>query len=74
VIFSLVIQAPGARMLRALERWTMGCADRINLVSRGFEGYFRSRYPDRSYAWFTNGINSTGLRRSRIFPAIYNGP
>jgi len=47
--------------LRALERFTMGRADRINLVSRGFEDYFRSRYPDRSYAWFTNGIDDEFL-------------
>jgi glycosyltransferase involved in cell wall biosynthesis len=37
-------------------------ADRINLVSRGFENYFRSRYPDRSYSWFTNGIDQEFLR------------
>ena len=47
--------------LSALERWTMRRADRINLVSRGFEDYFRSRYPDRSYAWFSNGIDDEFL-------------
>lgn len=36
-------------------------ADRINLVSRGFEGYFRARYADRSFAWFTNGIDEEFL-------------
>jgi Glycosyl transferase 4-like domain/Glycosyl transferases group 1 len=50
------------RPLSALERWTMRRADRINLVSRGFENYFRSRYPDRSYSWFTNGIDEEFLR------------
>lgn len=54
-----------ARLLRpslsALERWTMSRADRINLVSRGFEGYFRSRYPERSYSWFSNGIDDEFL-------------
>src|SRR5438477_6707267 len=44
-------------MLGALEKFTMRRADRINLASRGFEDYFRLRYPDRSYAWFTNGID-----------------
>ena len=29
----------------ALERWTIGRAARVNLVSRGFEKYFSSRYP-----------------------------
>jgi glycosyltransferase involved in cell wall biosynthesis len=41
-----------------VEAWTMRRADRINLVSRGFEGYFRERYGDRSLAWFTNGVDS----------------
>jgi glycosyltransferase involved in cell wall biosynthesis len=48
--------------LSALERWTMRQADRINLVSPGFEGYFRSRYPDRTYTWFTNGIDDEFLQ------------
>jgi hypothetical protein len=48
--------------LSALERWTMRRADRINLVSRGFEDYFRSRYADRSYSWFSNGIDDEFLR------------
>lgn len=50
---SWVLRAP----LSALERWTVRRADRINLVSRGFESYFDSRYSDRSYSWFTNGID-----------------
>jgi len=48
-------------LLSAVERWTMRRADRVNLVSRGFEGYFLSRYPDLSYAWFTNGIDDEFL-------------
>jgi Glycosyl transferase 4-like domain/Glycosyl transferases group 1 len=47
--------------LSAVERRTMSRADRINLVSRGFEDYFMSRYPDRSYRWFTNGIDDEFL-------------
>jgi hypothetical protein len=47
--------------LSAVESWTMRRADRINLVSRGFEGYFLSRYPNRSYSWFTNGIDDEFL-------------
>ena len=40
-----------------LERWTMNSARRINLVSRGFEEYFRTRYPHASLAWYTNGVD-----------------
>jgi glycosyltransferase involved in cell wall biosynthesis len=43
--------------LNWLERWTMRGARRINLVSRGFEGYFRSRYPRASLSWYTNGVD-----------------
>jgi Glycosyl transferase 4-like domain/Glycosyl transferases group 1 len=58
--------------LAALERWTLRRADRINLVSPGFEGYFRARYPDRSYAAFTNGIDDEFLNASES--TIQAGP
>jgi glycosyltransferase involved in cell wall biosynthesis len=48
---------PARQALSLVESWTMRRADRINLVSPGFEGYFRARYGDRSLAWFTNGID-----------------
>jgi hypothetical protein len=47
--------------LSALESWTMRRANRINLVSRGFESYFRLRYPNGSFAWFSNGIDDEFL-------------
>lgn len=40
-----------------VERWTIGQATRVNLVSRGFEGYFRRRYPGRAFGFITNGID-----------------
>lgn len=52
---------PVGAALSLVEGWTMRTADRINLVSRGFEGYFRTRYPDRQLAWFTNGIDDEFL-------------
>lgn len=48
---------PVERLFSAVESWTMRRARRINLVSAGFEAYFRSRYPDASLACFTNGID-----------------
>ncbi len=45
----------------ALERWTIRRADKINFVSRGFEKYFRDRYPDARFSWFTNGIDDEFL-------------
>jgi glycosyltransferase involved in cell wall biosynthesis len=56
---------PG-RMTRPLfsgvERWTIARADAVNLVSRGFEGYFSQRYPGRSFSYFTNGIDEEFVR------------
>lgn len=48
---------PIKRVAAALEGWTLRRADRINLVSPGFEEYFRERYGQRPFAWFTNGID-----------------
>jgi glycosyltransferase involved in cell wall biosynthesis len=63
-----VLPAPAAWPARALlarvESWTMRRADRINLVSRGFEGYFRKHYGESSLAWFTNGIDEEFLTPS----------
>jgi glycosyltransferase involved in cell wall biosynthesis len=60
-----ILPAPAAWPVRALltrvESWTMRRADRINLVSRGFEGYFRKHYGASSLAWFTNGIDEEFL-------------
>lgn len=56
----LAIGAVGVFSL--VERWTMRRAKRINLVSRGFEGYFSARYPRARFAWFTNGIDDEFLQ------------
>lgn len=47
-----------------LERWAVGRADKINLVSRGFEGYFSRRYPNHSFSYFTNGIDDEFIEAS----------
>jgi len=52
---------PASRLFSLIERWTITRAERVNLVSRGFEGYFRQRYGDRSLAWFTHGIDDEFL-------------
>ena len=49
-----------------LERWAVKRADIVNLVSPGFAEYFSSRYPDRQFSFFTNGVDeefvNTALR------------
>jgi glycosyltransferase involved in cell wall biosynthesis len=60
---------PARQLLARVESWTMRRADRINLVSRGFESYFRKHYHDRSLAWFTNGIDEEFLGTTAAPPA-----
>lgn len=44
-----------------VERYSFSKAQRINLVSAGFKGYFESRYPTTDFRWFTNGIDEEFL-------------
>jgi len=47
-----------------VERLAFSRADKINLVSRGFEGYFKERYPKGKFSWFTNGIDNEFIEAS----------
>lgn len=51
-------------VFKIIERYTFNTAKRINLVSPGFDEYFKSRYPDIKYRWFTNGIDDEFLNVS----------
>ncbi|MDN3614829.1 glycosyltransferase family 4 protein [Vibrio gallaecicus] len=48
-------------ILSAIEKYTFSSAKHINLVSKGFAGYFKNRYSKINYSWFTNGIDSEFL-------------
>jgi len=44
-------------VLRAIERYTIGAAKRVNVVSEGFLPYFQSLYPRQSFSFFPNGVD-----------------
>nr|WP_247670970.1 glycosyltransferase family 4 protein [Pseudoalteromonas sp. MMG005] len=48
-------------VLSAFEKYTFSSAKHINLVSKGFAGYFKARYSKANYSWFTNGIDGEFL-------------
>lgn len=48
-------------VLSAIENYTFSSAQHINLVSKGFATYFKSRFPEVNYTWFTNGIDGEFL-------------
>lgn len=56
-----IVAWPVARAFSRIERWTVRRANRINLVSPGFEEYFRARYPGSALSGFTNGIDDEFL-------------
>ncbi len=48
---------PMGGMFSLMERYAIGSASKVNLVSRGFEDYFSRRYPKQRFAFFSNGID-----------------
>jgi len=44
-------------LFSVIERWSINRAAHVNLVSMGFEPYFKARYPMRTFSYFTNGID-----------------
>ena len=49
-----------------IEKKSIGLAQQVNLVSRGFEGYFREHHPYANLSWFTNGIDSEFLAPPKL--------
>ena len=62
-VFKSAVWRPGVWLFGALERWTIGHADRVNLVSPGFLPYFQSRYPRARFAVFSNGVDQAFSRQ-----------
>lgn len=61
-------------VLSAMERWTIRRAANVNLVSPGFESYFRRRYPHMPLSFFTNGIDDDFLEPVATRSARPDGP
>lgn len=51
-----MIQISSGWLLNAIENYTFKNATHINLISGGFEKYFR-KYPKLSYSYYSNGID-----------------
>ncbi len=47
----------GILFFSGLERWAVSGAAKVNLVSPGFEAYFKPRYPEQAFTWHTNGVD-----------------
>lgn len=47
--------------MSVLERWAIRSASRVNLVSEGFLPYFKDRYPEQRFSFYSNGIDECFL-------------
>jgi len=65
-----------------LERWAINSASKVNLVSKGFSGYFATRFPKQKFSFFTNGIDDeflslpsteSALRTEGMVEVLYAG-
>jgi len=57
-VFSPALSKLTKPIFSAIEKWTFGRAQHINLVSKGFQSYIVKRYPRTPLSWHTNGIDS----------------
>jgi glycosyltransferase involved in cell wall biosynthesis len=63
------VALPLGPVLSLVEKKTMERALHINLVSRGFQSYFQTRYPTQSFSFFTNGIDDEFVEAGPAAPA-----
>lgn len=61
-------------VIEAVEKYAFSSAKRINLVSAGFGDYFKVRYPDAEYRWFTNGIDDEFVQCVEVNAVRESGP
>lgn len=51
-----------------VEKYTINRANSVNLVSRGFEGYFSKKYPNKKLFFYSNGIDKIFLNKKFKYP------
>ncbi|WJN59950.1 glycosyltransferase family 4 protein [Pseudomonas sp. SO81] len=58
VLFPAPVAMPLGWVFGAFERWAVERAQRVNLVSHGFLGYFQPRYPAQQFSIYSNGVDA----------------
>lgn len=71
VLFPTVLATPLEWVFGMLERWSIGRAQRVNLVSRGFLEYFTHRYPLRHFSVISNGVDEPFVTQTMGADKIY---
>lgn len=58
--------------LKLIEKYTFAKVNRVNLVSGGFLGYFKTHYPDLFYDLYTNGIDEVFIENKQVYKPVLN--
>ncbi len=56
-----------------LERYAIRRASKVNLISYGFRDYFKKRYPQQSFSYFSNCVDSEFVNRVAAQATITDG-
>jgi len=60
--------------LQLLEKHSFKKANHINLISQGFESYFKSKYPNPTYSFYSHGIDAEFIELGLIDTQIAQKP
>ncbi len=69
-LFTAPLGKPLSFAFAALERWAIGQAEKVNLVTAGFLGYFQPRYPEQRFSLYSNGVDDDFLDFPVTEPAV----
>lgn len=69
-LFTAPLGKPLSVAFAALERWAIRRADKVNLVTAGFLGYFQPRYPEQRFSLYSNGVDDDFLDFPVTEPAV----
>ncbi|QWE27031.1 glycosyltransferase family 4 protein [Polynucleobacter sp. AP-Ainpum-60-G11] len=77
----LIVAFIAAPIFSLIERYTVKAAIHINLVSPGFKDYFEEKYPNKSFSYFSNGIDEefltadgTKFKKNDVLKVCINEP
>lgn len=56
-LFRPLISRPLRLVFGLLEQWAVCRANKVNLVTPGFLGYFQPKYPKQQFSLYTNGVD-----------------
>lgn len=80
ILRNRIIKLSVISILKYIELKTFKQAKHINLISEGFYPYFKKKYPEASYSFFSNGVDDVFIeskkeerKQDKVFNIVYAG-